>query len=210
MAAHNESETIGSVLEQIQSVGMVDEIVVVDDCSGDETYDIARRNKCKVIRNRRRLGQTRSLRCGLEEASGDYVVTMDADLDHLPRDIPVLLNCLAINSSDIVIGKRSSLPRFSEKLMSRVLRNYAGITDMISGFRVISRQALAMQEFDVTETWGIIFLLGCKRKRLSISEIPIITPPRRLTGRTGSSLKSNFLVLKALIISVLYLSRIIQ
>jgi glycosyltransferase involved in cell wall biosynthesis len=208
MAAYNEGETIGIVIEQIQSLGLIDEIVVVDDCSSDETPNIAQKNKCRVVRNSKRAGQTKSLMYGINEARGDYIVTMDADLDHIPRDIPALLNCLAINRSDIVIGKRSTLPRVSEKLMSILLRNYVGITDTISGFRVISRRAIAKQDFDTSETWGALFLLRCKRKGLGISETPITTPPRRSCGRTGSSLKSNFMVLKALARCILYLFQI--
>jgi glycosyltransferase involved in cell wall biosynthesis len=208
-AALNEAETIGIVISQIQSLGIIDEIIVVDDRSSDETADIAQKNGCKVIRNLSRLGQTRSLRRGIACAKGDFIVTIDSDTEHLPSDIPPLLEHMSKRKSDIVIGRRSSLPRLSEKIMSNMLRKFTGIIDTISGFKVISKRALEQEEFDDTETWGALFLLRCKRKGLTISEIPIVTPLRRQTTKMGGSFRSNIRVSQALVKCFLCILRII-
>ena len=159
MAAVNESATIPQVVRGIKQLHVADEIILVDDGSTDNTSDIARQEGCKVLRNEIRIGQTRSLRRGINATNSDLVVTMDADMDHLPSDIPKLLSLMEECNADVVIGRRFELPRMSEKIMSTIVSRVTGITDTISGFRLITRTALNQVEFDNDNTWGSLFLI---------------------------------------------------
>lgn len=200
MAAVNESKTVAKVITGINELKIVDKIILVDDCSIDDTADIAKQYGCEVIKNDIRIGQTMSLRRGINFATAsasDLVITMDADMDHLPSDIPKLLAAMHQYNADVVIGKRSSLPRLSEKIMSKIISIITGVTDTISGFRLISRRALNEVDFDNDNTWGSLFLIRCAKRGLKIIEVPIETPPPRAVTRTGGKLRSNMKILKA-------------
>jgi glycosyltransferase involved in cell wall biosynthesis len=198
MAAANESQTIGSVIDGVKKLSIADSLILVDDGSTDDTALIAGNLGCKVLRNDTRIGQTRSLRRGISASTTDLVITIDADMDHMPSDIPKLLSSLDSQRADVVIGRRNRLPRTSEKIMSLMLRNITGINDTISGFRIITRRALEKVEFDNDNTWGVLFLIKCAKKGLRIVEVPVETPPARQNARTGGKIRSNIKILKAL------------
>lgn len=198
MAAANESKTIPMVIEGIKQLNIVDKIILVDDSSTDDTSAVAVQQGCEVIQNQIKIGQTKSLRRGIEAAKSDLVITMDADMDHIPSDITKLLASMEQHNADVVIGKRSELPRISEKIMSRIVSNVTGITDTISGFRLITRHALNKVEFDNDNTWGSLFLIRCAKIGLKIVETPVETPLPRTVTRTGGKFRSNLKILKAL------------
>lgn len=198
MAAVNESKTIDKVISGIKELGIADKIILVDDASSDGTPELAQKEGCEVIRNRVCIGQTRSLKKGIGAAGTDLVITMDADLDHLPSDIPLLLEAMEKKNCDVVIGCRTRLPRLSETLMSLIVSRTTGITDTISGFRLLSDKALSQVEFDDDDTWGSLFLIRCAKNKLNMAEVEVTTPSSRAVTRTGGRLRSNFRILRAL------------
>ncbi|MGC1132297.1 MAG: glycosyltransferase family 2 protein [Nitrososphaeraceae archaeon] len=209
MAAFNESSTVANVISGVKHTRLIDQIIVVDDVSTDGTPTKAEEMGCLVIRNNFRMGQTRSLRRGIETATTDLVITMDADMDHMPSDIPRLLYSMEENNADLVIGRRSELPRIVERVMSKLLYPKTGVVDTISGFRAIRRDTLNKVKFDDDDTWGSLFLIRCVHKGLRITEVPIQTPPRRAVSRTGGSIKVNMRMLKALVKDILCIGRLI-
>jgi glycosyltransferase involved in cell wall biosynthesis len=111
---YNEAENVApllmGILEQVRSLGLQFEIVIVDDCSSDGTEERLRAllretPELVVLRLKRNFGQTLALLAGLDRARGDAIVTMDGDLQNDPRDIPRLLEELA-NGADVVSGWR--------------------------------------------------------------------------------------------------------
>lgn len=203
MAAFNESRTITQVITGIKILKIVDKIILVDDSSTDDTADIAKRMDCEVIKNNTQIGQTRSLRRGIIATDTDLIITIDADMDHFPSAIPRLIASMEEQSADIVISGRSVLPRISEIIMSKIICNTTGVTDTISGFRLISRRALNQVEFDNDDTWGSLFLIRCAKKGLKIIEISVEPPPQRLVTRTGGRFRSNIKILRALGMDIL-------
>jgi glycosyltransferase involved in cell wall biosynthesis len=110
----NEEETIVPLYTQLTTVlegsGRPYEIVVVDDGSTDESFAILKRlhaadPRLKVIRFRRNFGQTPAFAAGFDLAQGDWVITMDADLQNDPADIPALVH-KAEEGYDVVSGWR--------------------------------------------------------------------------------------------------------
>ncbi|MCX7990307.1 MAG: glycosyltransferase family 2 protein, partial [Aquificaceae bacterium] len=101
--AYNEEENIPLLYERLKPVlerlGKEYEIVFVDDGSVDATWEklkkIAEEDKrVKLIRFRKNYGQTAAMYAGFQHASGEVIVTMDADLQNDPEDIPALLRKL--------------------------------------------------------------------------------------------------------------------
>jgi len=126
----NEEDNIPPLYQSLKDVldGMdvSYEIIIIDDGSTDRSYEIlkqlaAKDKSLKVIRFRRNFGQTAGLAAGFDEAEGDVVITMDADLQNDPKDIPKLLE--KINEGyDLVAGWRYDRQdaEISRKLPSRI------------------------------------------------------------------------------------------
>lgn len=113
---YNEEENIpglyGRVKEVLESLGREWELILVDDGSKDDSFalmcSISRDDpKVKVVKLRRNYGQTAALSAGFDQAQGEVIVTLDADLQNDPADIPRLLTKLD-EGYDIVSGWRKS------------------------------------------------------------------------------------------------------
>jgi glycosyltransferase involved in cell wall biosynthesis len=206
LAARNEAKSIAEVLRKVKNaVPNLFETLVVDDCSNDSTCRVAQLAGAVVLRNQRRLGQTPSLRKALSVARGDVIITMDADGEHDPQDICRFIKGLRQNIQCVVVGRRATLPRISEKLLSVVFRPVLGVTDIICGFRAIPREVLDIAKFDKYETWGLTFLLSCSDKSVCINEVPLTEWTIRASGRTGGRFLGNLKVVRCLFIGVAYL-----
>jgi len=95
----NLDELLGALTRVLQGAGARYEIVAVDDGSSDGSYEALLRLRrtvphLRIVRLRRNFGQTAALAAGFDFAHGDIVVTMDADLQNDPQDIPGLLHAL--------------------------------------------------------------------------------------------------------------------
>jgi dolichol-phosphate hexosyltransferase len=103
VAARNEEATIGDVLRDIFS--LTSDLIVVDGHSSDNTAAIARQYGAKVFQDHG-LGKGDAVRVGLAHARHPITVFVDADGSHDPRDIPRLVECLATQQADLVMGSR--------------------------------------------------------------------------------------------------------
>jgi len=113
---YNERESIGKLYDNLNGalskMNLKYEVLLIDDGSIDGTFDellkVHRKNKLfKIIRFRKNFGQTSAISAGFSYAEGEVVVTLDADLQNDPRDIPVLLEKLN-EGYDIVSGWRKN------------------------------------------------------------------------------------------------------
>lgn len=112
---YKSEESVYELVERIINVGEKEnydlQIILVNDCSPDETLTELKRlvntyEQVEVIDLMFNVGQFKALMCGLESANGDFVVTMDDDLQHPPEEIPKMLNYLqAQEELDIIFGK---------------------------------------------------------------------------------------------------------
>ena len=108
---YNEAATIRQILQLVREVNLDKEIIVVDDHSADQSYQILQAEaendlRMRVIRHPRNLGKGASIRTGLREARGEIVVIQDADLEYDPQDYYELVRPIVEGRVDVVFGSR--------------------------------------------------------------------------------------------------------
>jgi glycosyltransferase involved in cell wall biosynthesis len=150
--AFNAAKSVGDVIRATREIVRV--VVVVNDGSRDDTAAVARAAGAEVVDHPQNRGKGAALKTGFAHAiknGFDVVVTLDADGQHLPREIPKFLKSREETKADLIIGGRSHL--FGEMLPRRRLANRfsawtiakaskTGITDSQSGFRLYSANLL--------------------------------------------------------------------
>jgi glycosyltransferase involved in cell wall biosynthesis len=186
IAAYNEDRFIGSVVLKTQHY--VDRVIVVDDGSTDDTARIAEEAGAFVICHDTNRGKAQAVNTGLKyarEMNAALVVLIDADGQHDPAEIPLLIAPIEAQQADIVVGSRflgtrSEIPRW--RVMGQhaltVATNLASgvtLTDSQSGFRALSQKALASLSFRPTGGFSIEsemqFLV--QQHRLAVKEVPV-------------------------------------
>jgi glycosyltransferase involved in cell wall biosynthesis len=182
--AFNEAERVPAVITAAHAYGPV---LVVDDGSKDETSAVAKAAGAVVIRQEPNQGKgaalIRGFKYGLEQWY-DAVITLDADGQHDPEEIPLFIQDFVVNGSDLIIGKRdfSKMPfprnitnRIGTWSFSNAMQQY--IPDNQSGYRLHSKRLL--QEALTSSEHGFEFeveiILRCALKGYKISWIPIKT-----------------------------------
>jgi len=182
IAAYNEEKMIKQIIQRIPT--FVDEILVVDDGSTDQTRQEALNTGVTVITHRRNQGKGMSMRTGINHLTTDIIVFLDADGQHKPEEIPRLVTPLLKDQADFIIGSRllkgfAHMPRiraFSNFVTRSLIRVRTGFTiyDTQSGYRALSRAHLLQMDLQSTryEIESEI-LLSAIRSKLRIMEVPI-------------------------------------
>ncbi|MFP4186345.1 MAG: glycosyltransferase family 2 protein [Thermoplasmata archaeon] len=165
--AYDEEERIEKVLKETSQY--VDEIIVVDDNSTDDTVEIAEEYG-KVIKKDSNQGYIDSIKRGFEAAQGDIIVTLDADGEHDPSFIPSIVEPIEKDKADLVFGKREKIPRFSERIISKLTSFKVKAKDTGTGFRGIRSELAKDLELDGYCTCGI-FALEAASKGARIKEV---------------------------------------
>jgi glycosyltransferase involved in cell wall biosynthesis len=185
MAAFNEESTIAKVI--VVASQHVNAVLVIDDGSQDCTATIAEKLGAQVIKHDRNLGKGACLADGFKWARGesyDVLVTLDADGQHDPDDIPRLIQPILNHEADIVVGGRVQRPvsmpklrRVGQKFLDNIARvkSRGSLVDSQSGFRAYSIKAL--QVVDITEP-GMgaesEIIMKAAKSGLDIVEVPVV------------------------------------
>ncbi len=137
---YNEEESVDLLCDTLHNalspLGLSFEVLLVDDGSRDATWSKLKANQKKhpylhLLRFRRNFGQTAAMAAGIAHATGDVIVTMDADLQNDPSDIPLLLAAMT-EEVDVVSGwRKDRKDRFLDRRLPSMLAN--GLISKMTG-----------------------------------------------------------------------------
>jgi glycosyltransferase involved in cell wall biosynthesis len=202
--ALNEADCLGSLLAEVP-VGLVDQLIVVDNGSTDNTSQVAREAGAIVIVEPRR-GYGFACAAGTATAEGDVLVFMDGDGSFVPGELPNLLAPLAQELADLVLGSRMlhSSPqmvmplhqRFGNHLFTWLLRKrFRLLLTDLGPFRAIRRELLLtlnMQER--TYGWPLEMIIKTARLHKPMVELPITYRPRFAgQSKVGGTVRGSIL-----------------
>ena len=208
MPALNEEAHIGKVIREIQKIEVNADVVVINDASTDRTKELAKEMGAFVISLPVRLGYWRALQTGLlygYHEGYQFFITIDADGQHPPSEIPLVKGPLVDKEADVVIGSCPERGNLQKKLAWSFFRFITGlqIKDLTSGFRGYSRRAVeVLIDVDLTifDNADIVSLLILKKLGFNIKEVPV-----KMKGRSGRSriFHSPFAIMRYLMLSTL-------
>ncbi len=194
--AYNEEKNIAKVI--LKAKKHVDLVVVCDDGSTDMTAEIAEALGAIVVRHEENMGYGAALATLFEKArelKADIAVTLDADGQHDPNDLPKLIEPLLRGEADIVIGSRflgegiEEVPMYRRigieiitKLSKRMA--YKDLTDAQSGYRAYSRKALqVVRPSELGMGASVEILMQAWENGLRVTEVPIVV---KYGGKTST------------------------
>lgn len=195
---YNERENIVELIERLESLKLNIEIIVVDDNSPDNTAEEAMKlnekyGNIKVLKRPGKLGLGSAIADGIKIASGDYIVIMDADLQHPPEKLTDLYNALE-NGADLAIASRyvkgGNVEGWSiyRKIISKgatliahlLLPETKKVKDPLSGFFAFKR--LSIKDFKPsTRSYKVLLELlhYTKDNNIKIVEVPFVFSKRK-------------------------------
>ena len=195
---YNRADKVRGAIDSVLAQTLSDlEVVVVDDGSSDETGRVASERGAQLLKHSQNLGKGAALRTGFESIlRKDYrvVITLDADGQHDPAEIPSLLDVFQSVKPDILIASRASkfdqmtfLRRFWNRLGVKAVARlcHSDITDSQSGFRLIRTEVLREINLSTSrfETELELLIKACK-KGFSVLSVPINT--QKVDGTASS------------------------
>lgn len=184
LPAYNEAARIAPVIEKAKEYLPV---LVVDDGSRDDTAQVARAAGANVLLQKPNAGKGAALRAGFRQAlqmGCEAVITLDADGQHDPAEIPAFIQRYGQHAADLIIGARN----FNQMPFSRRLANWSGgllfswamgqkIQDNQSGYRMISRRMMSAL-LNSTESgfeFEVEMIMRCLKNGWSLDWVPIRT-----------------------------------
>lgn len=182
----NEGQNLQSVITDLKKAG-VKNILVVNDGSGDDTAQVAKKNKVELVNHIVNRGLGAALGTGFAYAlknNYDVLVTFDGDGQHVSSDLPGLLKPIVNNKADVVIGsrfvgklKKMPIDRLFLNLLSNIMTLcFYGVwaSDSQSGLRAFNKKAIGAIKIK-TDKMEVSseFYREIKRNNLRLKEVPI-------------------------------------
>ena len=159
MPCFNEAATIETITAAVLASPLVGELVIVDDCSSDQTIDLLKTlddPRVRLLRHEVNQGKGAALRTGFAAATLDFVIVQDADLEYDPAEYPIVIGPLLDGKADVVYGSRfrgGSAQRvlyFWHSVGNRILTTASNmatdlnLTDMETCYKAFRREVLDM------------------------------------------------------------------
>lgn len=154
--AYNEAENIEKVIKEIKKDINYADILIINDCSTDNTVNIVKKNNVKCITNAFNMRYAMAVQTGIKyayENDYDYVIQMDADGQHIASEAEKMYKELKKSDADIVIGSRylkdmgypcPLFRRIGTKMFEWIIKIFTGkrIADPLSGFQCLNKAVI--------------------------------------------------------------------
>ena len=178
-------------------------VLIIDDCSSDNTSTWLKKNKINFIKNKKNIGYEQSLIKGLKILSKvkkvEKIITMDADGQHKIKHIKKFINVSNNKNPDLIIGSRKKKNRFIESIISKIFQMKYSLEDPLSGFKLYKREKLKEMKFDNFKKFFLVDLvLEFIKKKYKVISINIETDKRFDNPKVGNLMDTNFKMLSIL------------
>ena len=198
--AYREAGTIGPLVAAASAFGTV---IVVDDCSPDDTGPVAARNGAVVIRNEVNRGYDGALNRAFEEAVArgfTAAVTMDADGEHDPQLLAEFRRLLLEERVPLVLGVRPRKQRFCEVVMGIYIKARFGVEDILCGMKGYDLRLWHENGgFDHANSIGTELAISSIRRRTQFRQLSVHGKRRQDAPRFGRLLRANWRIFAALL-----------
>ncbi len=178
--------------------------IVVDDCSSDNTGELARKAGAIVLRHEKNIGYDGALNSGFKKASSNgsaYVITFDADGQHDPLLLKDFINSL--DKCDVVLGIRPKSARLAENIFALYTRLYFDISDPLCGMKGYRMPVYHAQGcFDDYGSIGTQLALNATINGYTTCQIPVPVYERSDPSRFGARLSANMRIIRAMLIFI--------
>ena len=201
---YNEEKTLDTIFDKVFGIGkspLIDEleVIAVDDCSKDNSLDILNKyadsGRIRLFRHEKNQGKGAAIRTAVSNATGDYVVFQDADLEYDPQDLLKMLDFAVKENADIVYGsrflKKSTSPLgkmhyFVNAFLTTLSNLFTGLslTDMETCYKmfrgeIVKEISIEEDRFGLEPEITAKAAKICAEKNLKLCEIPINYDPRK-------------------------------
>ena len=214
ISVYNEEENIRPLIERIDDSlkGLDYEVIFVDDGSKDKTLDQIRElgdSHYTTVSFYKNFGQTAAMSAGIEQATGDLIITLDGDLQNDPADIPSMVKKLEDEGWDVVAGRRANRKDYwiSRKLPSKIAN---WIIRWLTGVRIHDYGcSLKVFKADVAKNLGLYGELHrfipvlAQLQGAKITEVNVTHHPRQY-GKTKYGIGRTSRVMSDLLLMVFY------
>ena len=202
--ALNEERTVAAVVTSALPFGKV---IVVNDGSRDNTARNAELAGAEVVSLQCNRGYDEAIAAGFRRAaelSLDGVVTYDADGEHRLQSLAEVCEALKSAEVDLVIGVRNHWPRFSESLFNGYCRLRYGVPDLLCGLKGYRLELFREHGgFGTFRSIGTQLALWALRSRKRYRLVQVATSRRLDTPRLGAFFRGNYVILRALVSTLL-------
>ena len=194
--ALNEALTIAQLVKKASQHCPV---LVIDDCSDDNTRALADNAGAKVLSNEQREGYAKSLNIGISWASQrnfDAVIFLDADGEHSPSLLPDFKEAIFVRNHDIVFGIREKIPRVTERLFGIWFRLRFGVLDPLCGMKAVKVSVwLKHGPIEEQNTIGTQMYFRALKSGASYTQLNVVGDKRTDGSRFGSKFRANIKIL---------------
>ena len=209
--AYNEAKMIGKVVEEVKR--LFPNVVVIDDCSTDQTMRNAKDAGAHVLQHPINLGQGAALQTGFDyamAAGASHIVTFDADGQHHIEDVPRMLEALAESGADLALGSRFlgttvGMTQGRRRLLQAAtlftkLTTGLSLSDCHNGLRVLTAKAVRTLNLRQNRMAHASEILGgIRRHRLNFIEVPVTISYTEYSRQKGQTFSDAFVICRDLI-----------
>ncbi|MDX2129939.1 MAG: glycosyltransferase family 2 protein [Chloroherpetonaceae bacterium] len=216
----NEEKTLVLIISHLQKLPFEKEIIIVDDCSQDFSFDTAKKleeedSQIRVIRLEKNHGKGAAVRTGIEHSTGEIIVVQDADLEYHPNDLITLVSIIKAGKATVVFGSRYLSKQNDEGYLLHRLGNFVftwfsnrvtglNLTDVTTCYRVCHKEIFEIVTIEERRFGIEVELVGkigrlYRKGKCRIQEVPIRYFPRGFSEGKKITWKDSLSLLKAIV-----------